>query len=265
MKIAVAQFNIDVRNKEKNQQKCEGFIAEAGKKKADIIIFPEMTLTGFSRNINRIGDENEETIEWFKEKADMHNINVCFGYVEKATSGKGKNNLSMVSPNGEELLRYTKMHPFSYGREHEFYEKGNKIDFFKIDDSTFSAFICYDLRFPEIFQIASKKAQVIIVIANWPEARREHWITLLRARAIENQCYVIGANIVGETNRIIYSGDSMVIDPLGNIIVASHKKEELIVADIDVEKISEIRNSFNIKVDRQEELYFELMKNKRLQ
>lgn len=257
MRIALAQTDVYWEDKERNKDKFIKFIEEAKSKHADIVIFPEMTLTGFSQKVNKIGEENCETIEWFKEQSVKHCIYTCFGHVE-GNKDKGKNNLSIVSPKGELITTYTKLHPFSYSGEDAFYNKGEGLAVFNINEVKTSAFICYDLRFPEIFQIASKKAELIIVIANWPESRRDAWITLLRARAIENQCFIAGVNRVGIGDGIKYSGDSMVVDPKGNILVSSQEKEELLVCDINTEDVKKFREKFPYKKDRREELYIDM-------
>lgn len=257
MRIALGQIDIAWKNKYENQQKCEMFISRASQEKADIIIFPEMTITGVSNDIPYLLDANDEMVKWFKNEAIKYNINICFGYV-KGAGDKGKNNLLVVTPQNEEIVEYTKIHPFSYSNEDKYFERGEEVKFFSINEMVFSPFICYDLRFPEIFQIASKKAHTVIIIANWPENRREHWIALLKARAIENQCYVLAVNRVGEDKGLVYSGDSMIVDPLGNIIKTMYEEEGLIIADIDVAQVENIRDKFNVKKDRREELYGKL-------
>lgn len=121
--------------------------------------------------------------------------------------------------------------------------------------------LCYDLRFPEIFQIASKKADVILVPANWPEARTEHWKCLLRARAIENQVYIFGINCVGKNNGLNYSGHSCIIDPNGKVLEELSDREGVLSFELknDVKKI---RDGFPVKRDRREDLYSRLYKEK---
>ncbi|MEA4826593.1 MAG: carbon-nitrogen family hydrolase [Clostridium sp.] len=257
MKIALAQMDILWEDKENNKIKCENFIAQAKEKGADIIAFPEMTLTGFSQNVSKIGDTNNETIDWFKNQSIKYGIYTCFGYVEKCDL-KGKNKLAVISPEGKEISSYTKIHPFSYGNEDKFYYKGTDINLFNIGDTVVSTAICYDLRFPEIFQAASKSAELIIVIANWPKSRIDAWITLLKARAIENQCYIAGVNRVGNGDGIEYCGDSMIVDPKGNVLASSRDNEEIIIAEIDTKTVEQIRESFPYKMDRQEDLYIKL-------
>ena len=254
MKIALSQMNIEFENKEKNKEKCLCFIKEAKDKACDLVIFPEMTLTGFSMNTKEIAEVNKETINWFKSKACNYNIYLGFGHVVKAKE-KCENRFTIVSPDNKELLSYAKIHPFSYSLEDKYYKGGNSIFFTEIKDCIASPFICYDLRFPEIFQIASKKCHLITVAANWPKSRRDNWITLLKARAIENQCYVAGVNTVGFINGYEYFGDSLIIDPIGRVIAKAEDKEELLIAEIDINEVLRYRDHFPIKRDRREELY----------
>lgn len=262
MKIALAQVDIHWEDKESNKPKFVEFINSASEQRVDLILFPEMSLTGFSMKVPSIGEtaaEENGTVKWFLKQAEIYNINVGFGYVERVgNSDKGKNTFCVVSPCGEVLSRYSKIHPFSYGQEAEHYTGGEELAFFRLKDFIVSTFICYDLRFPEIFQIASCKASLITIIANWPEKRREHWITLLKARAIENQCYVAGINRVGIGDNIKYSGDSMVIDPQGNVLTSAYNSEALLVCDIDMKEVTKLRESFRLKADRRESLYYSL-------
>ena len=258
MRLALAQLDITWEDKTENRETALQFIKQAATEKVDMILFPEMALTGFSMNTSLIGELNDETKEFFKEMSSKFNISIGFGYVEGTSNSKNK--YSVVSPSGSELVNYTKIHPFSYGEETQFYQSGKVVEFFNAFGFTITPFICYDLRFPEIFQIASKTATLITVAANWPLERREHWITLLKSRAIENQCYIAGINRVGEGNELNYSGDSMIIDPLGNILSSLYMEDGLIVADIFQEEVTQIRETFRLKEDRKEELYCNLNK-----
>ena len=273
MKLALAKIDITFEDKSKNKETVIQFIKQATDQNVDMIFFPEMTLTGFSMNTSLVGEDNNETLEFFKKKSSEFNIYIGFGYVEGTSHSK--NNYSVVSPRvvplgvprvvlqgvpqkvpeGVELVNYSKIHPFSFGSESKFYESGNEIKLFNAFGFTITPFICYDLRFPEIFQIASKTATLITVASTWPMKRREHWITLLKARAIENQCYIAGINRAGEENGLIYSGDSMIIDPLGNIISSLYMEEGLVIADICQDDVIEIRENFRLKDDRKESLY----------
>ncbi|QGU95470.1 carbon-nitrogen family hydrolase [Clostridium bovifaecis] len=257
MRLALGQIDVYWEDKERNKEKCEQFISKAKEEKADIVIFPEMTLTGFSQNVEKIGEVDLDTVQWFRNQSIKHSIYTCFGYVEKDNL-KGKNKLAVISPEGKEVCSYTKIHPFSYGGEDKFYHKGEDISLFNIMENYIAPLICYDLRFPELFQAVSKKAELVIIIANWPKSRREAWMTLLKARAIENQCYIAGVNRVGYGDGLEYSGDSMIISPKGEILASSNEKEELIICDIDMSQVEKVRRRFPFKRDRREELYKEM-------
>jgi omega-amidase len=257
MRIGLAQMSIEFEDKIKNIHKCIDYIKEAKAKDVDFIIFPEMSLTGFSMNVELIGEGNNETVKWVKTKAVEYGIYIGIGHVVN-TENKALNKFTIINPHGEECCSYTKIHPFSYSFENKFYEGGTEVLCTQIKDFNVSPFICYDLRFPEIFQIASKEAHLITVAANWPKARRDNWITLLKARAMENQCYVAGVNTVGLMDGLEYSGDSIIIDPIGRIIAETSEGEDLVTADIELSEVIRYRTSFPVKLDRKEALYKEL-------
>lgn len=271
MKIALAQIDIAWENKTANKEKCLKFLSLAHDNNVSFIIFPEMCLTGFSMKVKKISEADNESIDWFKKQAIKFNIYVGFGYA-KNVNNKIYNNFAVITPSGELLSEYSKIHPFSYGFEAEYYEGGTDLSFFSISDFNISPFICYDLRFPEVFQIASRKAELITVAANWPTSRREMWIALLKARAIENQCYFAAVNRVGYGGNLTYLGDSMIVDPLGNIINNTYLSlsgtvlsepvscEALIIGNIEIETVRKLRNSFALKKDRKENLYISLYK-----
>jgi omega-amidase len=254
MIIGIAQMDIEWENNKENIKKAEEFIKKASDNKIGLILFPEMALTGFTMNISKLSLSEEEIINWIIRNAIDNNINIGFGFAIKPDE-KGKNKYVIISREGEVLINYTKIHPFSYGRENERYYSGDKVSICKIDEFKISTFICYDLRFPEIFQIASEEAQIITVAASWPKSREEHWIALLKARAIENQCYVIGINRIGTGDNLQYNGASIFVDPAGEILNEINNKEMLIIKDLDVEKITEVKAVFDIKKDRRMEVY----------
>jgi predicted amidohydrolase len=259
MIIGIAQMNIIWEDYKQNMKKVEHFIKMASGNKVELILFPEMTLTGFTMDVNKLLLSEEEVISWIKKVAIDNNVHIGLGFAIKADK-KGENKYVIVSREGNVLIKYKKIHPFSYGGEDHKYTNGNKIFSCKIGGFKITPFICYDLRFPEIFQIASKEAQIITVAANWPKAREEHWITLLRARAIENQCYVIGINRVGIGDGLQYNGKSVIVNPNGEILNEMNEEETLIIKDLEIEKIQEVKKIFDIKNDRREELYLQLLK-----
>ncbi len=145
---------------------------------------------------------------------------------------------------GKLVKTYRKIHPFSYSTEDKNYTKGEATVITKINDFSAGLSICYDLRFPELFrQYAKNKVDIIIVIANWPDTRIEHWRTLLKARAIENQCYVLGVNRVGNDPKLNYPGFSSIVDPMGIELISVPEEEKIVTAEILKEKADEVKNS----------------------
>jgi predicted amidohydrolase len=164
------------------------------------------------------------------------------------------NHYSVISPNGEALMDYVKIHPFSYAGEDRFFKGGDKLGVCSIGEMNIGTAICYDLRFPELFTHLSEKAELIIVPANWPAARSLHWSTLLRARAIENQCYMAGVNCCGEMDGQVYSGDSALYGPEGEILtpvetITLNETDKIYIYDI-VNNVEEVRKSFPVRNDR---------------
>lgn len=259
MKVGLAQIHIIFENKVQNKLVVEQYIQNAVSHEVDYILFPEMTLTGFTMNVDNMGEKQNESLEWFKQKAKKYNISIGFGYIRKIED-KGENRFVTISKNGAILCEYAKIHPFSFADEDRYYVPGDKVITYKIEDFIASAFICYDLRFPEIFQVASEKAGLITVIANWPKKRKEHWETLIKARAIENQCYICAVNCVGKVNELEYSGNSMVVDPSGNMLATLSGEEGLIICDIHSEEVLRVREAFRVKNDRKKSLYLNLYK-----
>lgn len=253
MKIALCQMDIVWEDKQENIKKAEAFIHQSQQQGASVILFPEMSLTGFSMQTEVTKEKNGETVKCFMEFAKRYETAIGIGWVKEAKE-KAENHYTMIDKNGQVISDYIKIHPFSYSGEHEKFNSGNTIVSFNLNGVMFGNFICYDLRFPEIFQISSKKNHVIILPANWPESRREHWRTLLKARAIENQVYIIGINCVGKQRELSYSGDSCVINPNGDVIVEESGTEKLIICKIE-DDVETYRSRFPMKKDRQEELY----------
>lgn len=252
MKIQLCQTNIIWENKELNLKKAESIISNS---QSDILLFPEMSFTGFSNNTNITGESDNFTINKIKAFSIKYNKAVGFGWVYKIDE-KAENHYTFVS-NGNVLADYAKIHPFSYSGENLYFKGANSLTIFDYKGFKIAPLICYDLRFPEIFQVASKVADVITLAANWPASRDEHWKTLLKARAIENMCYIIAVNCVGYIGGINYSGDSCVINPNGDVIDMLSNNEGFVICDINND-VADYRKKFPTKNDRKVELYVDL-------
>lgn len=257
MKIALGQVDMLFEDKKANYVMIEEFVSQAHDNQSEMIIFPEMTCTGFSMNALLIGERHHETVDYMKELSKAYHIIIAFGQVV-CQNEKYYNNMTIVD--GEDIIfSYDKIHPFL--DEAHYYAKGNQIQTVKIQDLTISGFICYDLRFPEIFQIASKTCDVIIVIASWPDTRDDHWIALLKARAIENQCYVIGVNRVGYDKEHHYIGHSLVFDSFGQLMTRLSNEEDNIYVQITHDQVVQSRRHLDFKKDRREKLYLRLLED----
>ncbi|MDO4942894.1 MAG: nitrilase-related carbon-nitrogen hydrolase [Lachnospiraceae bacterium] len=251
--ISICQFPIAFLNWEKNQEKALSYIKQAQKEQSDLIIFPEMTLTGISKNISTMSDSNQKSISFFKKAAIDSHIAIGFGW-GKPAGEKLENHYTIIDEYGNILSDYIKIHPFTYGGEDLCFVRGSSFNTFSYKDFTIATFICYDMRFPEIFQAASKKADLIILCANWPKARNMHWKVLSQARAIENQVYFAACNCVGEVGGLLYSGDSTLYSPEGKIIKSLSETEGLITCTI-TNDVSSIRKGFPVKQDRLTDYY----------
>jgi predicted amidohydrolase len=230
-------------NREMLQQKIMG-ISE----KTEVVILPEMFTTGFSMKPEVLGEKMDgETMQWMKKIAAEKKI-ILTGSIIIEENGKYFNRLVWMLPNGE-FGWYDKRHLFAYAEEHSHYTPGNKKLIASVKGWKINLQICYDLRFPVWTRQApggsDLKYDLLINVANWPEKRAIAWKTLLQARAIENQCFVVGVNRVGEDGKeILYSGDSMIIDPLGEIIYRKNKEEDIFTYTLQKEKVDEVRSHF---------------------
>lgn len=250
MRAGVCQLQIIWENREATFRKVHAFMRQAKSEKIEICFFPEMTLSGFSMNVEKTKDTcTEETISRFRKICKDIGIAAGFGWVEKEQGKKAKNHYSIVSEEGQLLLDYVKIHPFRYGGETKYFEGGNQVQFCSFKGNKIAVAICYDLRFPELFRFMDRDCSLVVIPANWPAARKEHWNCLLQARAIENQVYVMGVNCTGLMNDTYYSGDSTVFNPLGVKLAEVHDKEKLIYIDISND-VEEYRMKFPVLQDQ---------------
>lgn len=266
MRIALTQMNPLWEAPEANRELCRRLVQQAADHQADWILFPEMTLTGFTMRpefFSESADTTSATNVFFQTLSLQYKIGIGYGSIVQETSSDSHpycNQLRLVQQ-GVSLLQYNKIHPFSYGEEANHYHGGTQIQTAvdPVTGTAVSGFICYDLRFPEIFQIASQTATVIFVIANWPESRISHWHLLLQARAVENQCYIAGINRTGSGGGIQYIASSVIYDPYGQRITPP-SDAPLILADIEPDIALQYRRDFPLKEDRRPELYISLSK-----
>lgn len=249
MKIVIIQLNIIWKNKSENLIRAEDFIKQANADGADLVVFPEMFNTGFSMDSQEIAEaEKGETFLVLSSLAKKYKINLIAGLAE--SSGSLKNIALSINRQGDLLAKYIKNYPFSFAGEDKFYQAGDEQVVFELDGVKCSTFICYDLRFPEVFRGVAKQVEVIFVIANWPASRQLHWQSLLQARAIENQCFVVGVNRTGEDgNGLTYAGGSCIFNPLGHCLLLADEMNEYHFIEIDSSEVAAIRDAFPFLLD----------------
>ena len=257
MLIALASLNQSWENKVENLSACRRLFGQAKLFGAELIIFPEMTLTGFSMNIEKTAEEEDSspTVKSFSELSNEFDIGAIYGVVFRENL-KATNNALVLDKFGQTIGKYQKVHPFSFAGEDKYFDAGKEILSVNFGLLKFGVTICYDLRFPEIYSALGVDTDIIINIANWPAKRIEHWTTLLRARAIENQIFVAGVNRIGiDQKGEEYTESSIIVNPNGEVLEPKHTEGELSVYEIDRATLIEFKTRFSTTQDRNPEFY----------
>ncbi|MFA5049557.1 MAG: nitrilase-related carbon-nitrogen hydrolase [Candidatus Micrarchaeia archaeon] len=245
MKIAICQMDIVFGRKESNFEKVANFAKKAKENGVDLLVLPETFAVLFSMGVDEISEWKKDsiTLSFLKKTAKENGIWILGTFVEKTEDGN-KNAAYLVNRNGKIKKTYHKIHLFPLTEEDKKCTPGSRPSLTEIEGIKFGITICYDLRFPELYRLLTKKgAAAIFVVSNWPEKRREHWLALLKARAIENQCYIIGANRIGNDGKENYSGDSCIYGPFGEEVLSPKNIEGIFISDIALEKVQEIRKT----------------------
>lgn len=262
--ITTIQTNLHWEDKAANLQMLEQKISSI-KEKTEIVVLPEMFSTGFSMKTETLAETMEgETVQWMKRMAAEKKIILTGSVIISDTGQTGTvgpsyyNRLIWMQPNGQYGV-YDKRHCFAFAGEDEYYTAGTKRLIASVKGWKINLLVCYDLRFPVWSrqtspsnslskgegELATPEYDVLIYVANWPERRIHAWKTLLQARAIENQCYVVGVNRVGDDgNNIHYSGESMIVDPLGEVLYTKKDEEDIFTIVLDKTHLQTVREKF---------------------
>lgn len=235
-------------------QRADRLLASAAADGVGLAVLPEMFATGFSMRAELLLEHAGTTRTFLIDAARRHGLWICAGLVLPGVD-RPRNAALFVDPDGCERFRYDKVHPFSLAGEPDHYEAGQELTTVTIDGLRLTPMICYDLRFPEPFRARAAETDGYIVLASWPALRREHWRVLLRARAIENQAYVLGVNRVGEGDGLRYAGDTMLVDPSGEILAAAADQPAVVAGTLSAEWVAELRARFGFLADRRRNLY----------
>ena len=261
MKIAVAQISCSLGDPEANLSKVHDFSRRAKDVGAELIVFPEMTDTGYSMSvIQKHADKwNSGFVPGLREIASQLSIAIVSGVSERDGSSI-YNSQVLADAKGEIVAKYRKTHLYAVApvEEHTCFAAGDTFASFALGDLRFGFSICYDLRFPEMYRKLATEQNVgtFLISSAWPFPRDEHFRVLLQARAIENQSYVIASNRVGKDDDLWFCGSSAIIDPRGvTVAAASSDREELINADISDELVQSVRRRMQSLGHRRQDLY----------
>ncbi|MEL7060009.1 MAG: nitrilase-related carbon-nitrogen hydrolase [Acidobacteriota bacterium] len=266
LRVAAAQIDLEWEDRRSNLARLDDWVASAVDRDARLVLFPEMFPTGFSMSVERVAEPwDGPSVQRLVELATRHGAWIGGSIAELPPGAdpdqqpeaatpptpRPRNTFVLASPAGS-LHRYAKRFGFSPAGEGARFAAGDDRLVVPIDGVRCALAVCYDLRFAPEFWDQALDVEAFLVVANWPEARRQHWRTLLAARAIENQAYVVGVNRVGEGGGLRYAGDSAVIDPLGEHLASAAHQEALLVADLDPQRVRAVRAELPFLGDRRD-------------
>jgi predicted amidohydrolase len=248
MKAYLVQLDIVWRDKNANFEKVSQML-EGRVEPGSLVVLPEMFATGFDVESAGIVEGESgmlaETGAFLAGLAQNLKSYVQGSGITPAEGGKRQNLVVAYDPQGQAIGTYQKLHPFTFGGEHKRFEAGRGGILYPLGEFQVAPFICYDLRFPEVFRHAALAgAKVITVAANWPSARHAHWLPLLQARAIENQCYVLGVNRVGKDKHLSYCGQSVAFGPRGEQLALADEEECVLEVDLNLDAVEAWRKEF---------------------
>lgn len=253
MQVVAVQLDMAWEDKPASHQRARDLLAAAEPDPGALVVLPEMFDTGFSMNVEATaqgGDRESEAV--LRELAREFDVAVLGGVVGP-TDGDGPGNEAVAfDPQGAELVRYRKMCPFTLSGEDQHYGRGDRHQLFRWQGVSVAPFICYDLRFPEVFRPAARDgAELIVVIASWPAVRSEHWVRLLQARAIENLAYTIGVNRCGRDPNLAYDGRTVAFDHMGETLFEADGAQQTLSCEVDAQAVRRWRSDFPALRDAQ--------------
>jgi predicted amidohydrolase len=253
--VAAVQHDIVWHDREANFEHLAPKVAGAAASGARLVLLTETFSTGFSFDTPGIAEpQGGPSSQFLASMAAAHDVWVGGSCPEVRPDApdddqRPSNVFVLAAPDGTQH-RYRKIHPFSHADEERYVRAGTEFVTVDVDGLRCSLFVCYDLRFADEFWALAADTDAYLVVANWPAKRRLHWSSLLRARAIENQAYVVGVNRVGSGGGLAYSGDSAVIDPLGEILATGAGVETVLHADLQATHVASTRDHFRFLQDR---------------
>ncbi|BBH19670.1 hydrolase [Paenibacillus baekrokdamisoli] len=260
LRLALIQMHVDAGNPDANFERLAAKLNEAvqGPVKPDLIMLPEMWNTGYAlEQINELADEEgERTKKLLSAFSFKHQVQIVAGSIAEKRKDGVYNTIFAFDEQGEIHADYSKIHLFRLMDEEKHLQSGEKLGELHISGIEAGMMICYDIRFPELARkLALNGAKMLFVPAQWPNPRLHHWRTLLMARAIENQMFVIACNRCGTSSSSTFFGHSMILDPWGEIIAEAGEGEEILRAEIDLSLVDTVRAKIPVFEDRRPNFY----------
>ena len=259
MKVSCLQMNMKLGCPEENFAHAEQLICNAMKDNADVLVLPETWNTGFfpKENLTESSCRNGYEVNTrIGELAKKYKVNIVAGSVSNVRGGKVYNTAFVFDRDGICIAEYDKTHLFTPMGEDDYYTCGDHLCRFELDGVKCGIIICYDVRFPELTRsLALRGLDMLFVVSQWPKERIFHLRTLTAARAIENQMFVVCCNSCGTADKTVYGGNSAIIDPWGQTVVAAGEYEEILTGDCDLNTLTYIRNTIPVFQDRKPNLY----------
>lgn len=256
--VSLAQMPIVLGEVKRNYAVMEKLVADAAARNSKLIVLPELWSTGYDlKNAKNYADEmNKGMFAQISKLATQYKIAIVGSLLEKRGL-EVANSMPFFAPNGRMMGIYRKIHLFQLMEEDQWLQPGSSPLTIDLPWGATGLAICYDLRFPELLRRYAVEDQVTMVIipAEWPLARIEHWRALLVARAIENQCFVVATNTAGQIGDTMFGGHSMIVDPWGKIVVEAGEDPQLLTVDIELDRVKEAREKIPVFDDRRDELY----------
>lgn len=256
LSISLAQMQIALGDVKRNTAQMVSMAAEAARRGSHMVVLPELWSTGYAlESAKELASElNGGTFAEMGTAAQQNKISVVGSVLEKR-GVTVSNSSAFFAPNGRMLGVYRKLHLFRLMNEDQWLQPGSSPLALDLPWGNTGMAICYDLRFPELFRrYAVEGAKMMVIAAEWPLVRVEHWRALLVARAIENQCYVVATNAAGETGEEVFGGHSMIVDPWGKIIVEGGETPMMLTADIEMDVVDEVRRRIPVFADRRDDI-----------
>ncbi|HEY9764896.1 MAG TPA: carbon-nitrogen family hydrolase [Chroococcales cyanobacterium] len=256
MKVAAIQLDVRIGQGEHNLERAEEMICRAAKGGAEIIALPELWHSGYDLERAGIHAAQEKAIlDRLSLLAKKHHLFLFAGSLLRQEKGGIGNSSSLIGPDGGIIAHYEKLHLFRLMDEDKYLSEGRSPILADTPWGKIGMAICYDLRFPELFRFyAQSSAKIVVIPAEWPAARIEHWKILIRARAIENQLFILAVNRCGKSGETLFGGFSALIDPWGEVVAELKDEEGLYIAELEMSRIEEARSKIPILSDRRRDL-----------